>query len=82
VQAASDGQWYHCDNGSWVSGETGCTASYPWCQSATLGKAVPPRTCVESRSNSVWYQCDASGWDTPVANGAGPLGACSAEYSL
>ena len=34
------------------------------------------------RSNSVWYQCDAAGWDTPVANGAGPLGACSAEYSL
>ncbi|HXU69196.1 MAG TPA: GH25 family lysozyme [Polyangia bacterium] len=82
VQASSDGLWYHCDNGAWVSGETGCTTSYPWCQSPTLGKSVPPRSCVQSRSNSVWYQCDAVGWDTPVADGAGPLGACSAEYSL
>ncbi len=82
VQSASDGDWYHCDNGSWIAGETGCTATYPWCQSPTLGKAVPPRTCVQSKSNDVWYQCDAIGWDTPVSNGAGPLGACSAEYSL
>jgi lysozyme len=82
VQAASDGQWYQCDDGSWVAGDTGCTAKYAWCQSATLGKAVPPRTCVQSRSDSVWYQCDAAGWETPVANGAGPLGACSAEYAL
>ncbi len=82
VQSASDEQWYHCANGSWVAGETGCTSTYAWCQSATLGKAVPPRTCVQSRSNSVWYQCDAAGWNTPVANGAGPLGGCSAEYAL
>jgi lysozyme len=82
VQASSDGLWYHCDNGSWLDGETGCTSTYAWCQSATLGKAVPPRTCVQSRSDSVWYQCDAAGWDTPVSDGTGPLGACSAEYSL
>ncbi|HEY2744861.1 MAG TPA: GH25 family lysozyme, partial [Polyangia bacterium] len=63
VQSASDGDWYHCDNGSWIAGESGCTATYPWCQSATLGKAVPPRTCVQSKSDDVWYQCDASGWD-------------------
>jgi lysozyme len=81
VQAASDAQWYHCSNGAWVAGETGCTATYAWCHSATLGKDVAPRSCVQSRSDSVWYQCDA-GWDTPVSNGAGPLGACSAMYSL
>jgi hypothetical protein len=37
---------------------------------------------VQSRSDSVWYQCGASGWESGVANGAGPVGTCSAEYSL
>ena len=82
VQSASDAQWYHCSNGAWVAGESGCTSTYAWCHSATLGKDVAPRSCVQSRSDSVWYQCDASGWATPVANGSGPLGACSAEYAL
>jgi lysozyme len=82
VQAASDEQWYTCDNGTWVDGENNCTATYAWCDSATLGRAVPPRTCVQARSDSNWYQCDANGWDTPVTNGAGPLGACSAQFPL
>jgi hypothetical protein len=43
---------------------------------------VPPRTCVQSRSDSQWYQCGAAGWEPGVTNGAGPVGNCSAEYSL
>jgi hypothetical protein len=82
VQSASDAAWYHCSDGDWLSGRSGCAASYAWCHSATLGRDVPPRTCVQSRSDEVWYQCTASGWATPVADGAGPLGICAAEYSL
>ncbi len=82
VQSSADAAWYHCSNGSWLSGESGCTASYPWCHSATLGKDEPPRTCVQSRSDDSWYQCTAGGWETPVSDGAGPLGTCSAEYAL
>lgn len=82
VQSASDDSWYKCESGSWVAGDSGCASSYAWCHSATLGKYVPPRTCVQSRADNIWYQCDAAGWQTPVANGAGPLGACAAEYAL
>jgi hypothetical protein len=82
VQSQSDAAWYHCSDGAWLAGESGCSSTYAWCHSATLGKDVAPRTCVQSRSDSVWYQCTASGWATPVANGAGPLGNCAAEYSL
>jgi hypothetical protein len=82
VQSASDGNWYHCDNGSWDAGETGCKSTYPFCHSATLGRYVSERTCVQSASDHVWYQCGPSGWETPVSNGAGPMGGCSAEYSL
>jgi lysozyme len=82
VQSASDGSWYHCDDGTWLDGEDDCTATYAWCESDTLGKAVPPRTCVQSKFDDVWYQCDASGWDTPVDDSAGPIGKCSAMYSL
>ena len=82
VQSASDAAWYKCENGAWLAGNSGCARSYAWCHSATLGKNVPPRTCVESRSDRVWYQCNSDGWDTPVANGAGPVGTCAAEYSL
>ncbi len=82
MQSASDGSWYHCDDGNWLDGEDDCSTSYAWCESSTLGKAVPPRTCVQSKHDDVWYQCDASGWDTPVADGAGPIGACSAMHAL
>ena len=82
VQSSSDGNWYHCDNGGWASGQTNCTTSYAWCHSSTLDKDVPPRTCVQSVHDSQWYQCGADGWDSPVANGAGPVGTCSAEYPL
>jgi lysozyme len=82
VQAASDANWYTCDNGNWVDGEDNCTRSYAWCDSATLGRSVPPRTCVQSASDRIWYQCDSTGWDTPVHNGAGPIGACSTSHPL
>jgi hypothetical protein len=82
VQSASDEAWYTCESGSWTAGQHNCGTSYPWCHSATLGKYVPPRTCVESKYDHVWYQCNHDGWDTPVANGAGPVGVCSAEYAL
>ena len=82
VQSVSDAHWYQCQSGSWIAGESNCTTKYPWCYSHTLGKSVAARTCVQSSSNREWYQCDASGWDQPVANGAGPLGTCSAEFSL
>ncbi len=82
VQSASDAAWYHCDNGSWLGGASSCTSKYPWCHSGTLGRDVPSRTCVESKFDHVWYQCGPSNWETPVKDGAGPVGACSAEYSL
>lgn len=82
VQFASDESFYHCDGGSWVAGETNCSASYAWCHSATLGAWEPPRTCVQSKSDGVWYQCAAAGWESGVANGSGPLGACASEHPL
>jgi hypothetical protein len=82
VQSQADAAWYTCENGSWVGGQHSCSISYTWCWSPTLGKSVPARTCVQSRSNGVWYQCGAAGWETPVGNGAGTVGTCSAEYSL
>jgi hypothetical protein len=82
VQAASDANWYHCDNGTWVAGETGCTKSYAYCHSATLGTDVPVRTCVQARSDSQWYQCTGGGWEQPVSNGAGPAGSCSSMHNL
>ncbi len=82
VQSATDETWYTCEDGAWVAGQHACTTSFAWCQSATLGKAVPPRTCVQSRSDSTWYQCSDTGWAAGVSNGAGPVGTCSAEYSL
>ena len=82
VQSQSDAAWYTCESGAWVAGEHSCTSSFAWCQSATLGKSVPPRTCVQSRSDSIWYQCNGSTWQSGVSNGAGPIGTCSAEYSL
>jgi CHAP domain len=82
VQAASDGQWYHCANGSWLAGETNCTTSYPFCHSATLGRYVPARTCVHSKYDGIEYQCTAHAtWATPVKDGAGPIGTCSAMYN-
>lgn len=82
VQSQSDAAWYTCEDGAWVAGEHACTSTFAWCQSATLGKSVPPRTCVQSRSDSVWYQCNGASWQSGVSNGAGPIGTCSAEYSL
>ena len=82
VQSAADAAWYKCENGSWQAGSSGCSASYPFCHSNTLARDVPARTCVQSKFDSVWYQCGPSGWESPVANGAGPVGGCSAMFSL
>jgi hypothetical protein len=86
VQAASDQKWYQCTSGSWVqqASTAGCTQSFGWCQSATLGRAVPPRTCVQKSADQVWYQCNGTTWVTPVdaAAATGPAGACSHEYPL
>lgn len=86
VQAASDGNWYQCDNGDWseISSTSSCGATYAWCHSATLGTDVPPRTCVQSASSSTWYQCNGTDWATPVdvAAETGPLGACSSWNPL
>lgn len=37
------------------------------CSSASLGRVVPDRSCVQSRFDSAWYVCEGSGWY--VANG-------------
>ena len=73
-------------NGAWVAktSTTGCTATYAFCSSATLGRNVPPRTCVQSAASSVWFQCNGQGWVKPVdvTNEMGPIGACSEMYPL
>ena len=81
MQAASDAKWYQCTAGNWVarSSSAGCATAFGFCKSATLGKSVPPRTCVQAASDSVWYQCNGQSWVTPVDTSAhtGALGACS-----
>ena len=52
------------------------------CHSATLGRDVPARTCVQASSDRVWYQCTASGWVAGGANGTGPDGACASSHPL
>ena len=61
---------------------SGCATTYEWCQSATLGRAVPARTCVQSASNELWYQCNGTTWARPASSASGPLGACSTAYAL
>lgn len=86
VQAASDGDWYRCDNGAWdaIPSSAGCASVFAWCDSATLGVAVPPRTCVQSASTSAWYQCNGQAWVRPVdtASETGPIGACASWNAL
>lgn len=87
VQAATDSQWYRCDNGAWdgIASSSSCTGEvYGFCQSATLGESVPPRTCVQSASSGTWYQCNGTTWVSPVSTSteAGALGACSSWHAL
>jgi len=81
VQAASDGNWYQCDNGNWdaIASTSGCSDTYAWCYSPTLGESVPPRTCVQSAASSTWFQCNGQAWVTPVdtSSETGPIGDCS-----
>lgn len=84
VQSATDGEWYECQDGAWVSkaGTSGCTESFAYCDSATLGKSVPPRTCVQSGSTGKWFQCNGQSWVSPVdvAGESGPIGDCAKMY--
>jgi len=87
VQAASDSQWYQCDNGNWdsIASSAACGGEvYGFCQSATLGTSVPARTCVQSASTSTWYQCNGTTWVSPVSTSSetGPLGDCSSWHAL
>jgi hypothetical protein len=53
-------------------------------ESAALDTDVPATACVQGRANGTWYQCNGDVWVTPVdeSTQSGPLGACSAWYSL
>lgn len=48
------------------------------CWSSTLGREMPPRACVQSRSDSAWYQCTGGLWRA----GRGSYGACDGSYAL
>ena len=87
VQAATDSQWYECNNGSWdgIASSAACTGEvYGFCDSATLGTSVPARTCVQSASTGTWYQCNGTTWVSPVSTSTetGALGACSSWHAL
>ncbi|MEO6774322.1 MAG: hypothetical protein ABI467_15100 [Kofleriaceae bacterium] len=87
VQAASDAQWYQCDNGGWdsIASSAACSGEvYGFCDSATLGTSVPARTCVQSSATGTWYQCNGTTWVSPVstASESGALGACSSWDAL
>jgi len=48
------------------------------CYSHTLGREMPDRACVQSRSDSLWYQCADGAWvdrwtDPEACNGVYPL---------
>lgn len=61
-------------------------ATVPTCRSATLGRMVPARTCVQARSDGKWYQCgeDSSWLSAPEAPsaGSGPAGDCATLNAL
>jgi hypothetical protein len=87
VQAATDSQWYECNNGAWdgIASSASCSGEvYGFCASATLGTSVPPRTCVQSASTGTWYQCNGTTWVSPVSTSteSGALGACSSWHAL
>jgi hypothetical protein len=86
VQAASDGNWYSCDNGNWdsIDSTSDCSSTYAWCSSPTLGEDVPPGACVQSAASGTWFQCNGTEWVTPVDTSAesGPLGDCSSWHPL
>jgi hypothetical protein len=52
------------------------------CNSATLGRAMPEGSCVQSSSTQLWYQCEAGLWYRGVSNGAGPYGQCTQMVGL
>jgi hypothetical protein len=48
------------------------------CWSTTLGRNMPVRACVQSRSDNAWYQCSAGVWRA----GQGTQGACNGTYPI
>jgi D-alanyl-D-alanine dipeptidase len=52
------------------------------CNSQTLGKMVPEKTCVESKFDREWYQCSGGVWMSGGASGSGPVGACLTRHPL
>lgn len=52
------------------------------CWSGTLQDMVAPRTCVQSRSNSVWMQCMEGKWYRGGDAASGPYGECEGSHPL
>jgi hypothetical protein len=55
------------------------------CHSATLGRVMSGRTCVQASSDRRWYQCTRQGWvgDGGIASSRrGPAGACASYHPL
>jgi len=52
------------------------------CFSSTLNRAVPEKTCVQSRSDGIWFQCNARQWFRGVTGDTGPYGACVSRHPL
>ncbi len=52
------------------------------CNSQTLGKMVPEKTCVESKFDGEWYQCKGGVWMSGGGSGTGPVGACLTRHPL
>jgi len=54
------------------------------CMSETLGRRVPEKSCVESRSDKDWFQCVDGEWFGGVSGDGskGPAGACIQRHPL
>lgn len=56
---------------------SGSSAGDP-CNSATLGREVPEKTCVQARSDRLWYRCSDGNWLETTSSDA----ACSERHPL
>jgi hypothetical protein len=72
----------HCNGsgGTTDPGETDQPAGS--CFSNTLRKAMPEKTCVQSKADELWYQCNDGGWVAGGGSGTGPFGACASKHPL
>ena len=60
------------------AGSQGSAGNSDRCWSTTLGREMPARACVQSRSDSRWYQCASGLWRV----GQGSQGACNGTHPL